>query len=544
MSASAEAATTRTVVEQLADVVADSGCRDMFTLMGAGNVWLIHHLATEHGVRIHHLRHENGAIGAADGLARATGEVTWCTVTQGPGFTNTITAILTAHRGGIPMVFIVSDSSNLDPNRFPFAGSVQALAPELLLHPLGIATIRADGTRAAAQLREAYARARDESRPIVFITPAGLDKIPVTEPVPEAIAPVQAPSAPVDPELIRAAADLIEAGGSTVILAGRGAVSSDAGAETTRVAELIGARISTSVPALGFVADHPATIGPFGGFSIDETERFIEEADTLLVVGASLNLFQARTGEFLEGRRIVRIDRDPAVTGDVVIAADAKEALAALADELASRGAQPHSFEPIAWPGVTGDTTRPGLLDSRVVALELDAALPSPRRVFVDNGHFGVFPILWMRHRTPRSLVWLPDFGAVGSALAGGFASAVADDSTQAVVFIGDSGLYMTLGDLETVVRERAPLIVVCMNDGAAGSELIHMGDWGVPLEQAIFGYNDIAALATGMGATGVKITEPGMVAEAIAAWDPESGPLVLDCHVGREVRSPIYDHA
>jgi len=544
MSAGSATAAASTVVEQLAAVVADSGCRDMFTLMGAGNVWLIHYLATRHGVRIHHLRHENGAVGAADGLARSTGEVGWCTVTQGPGFTNTITALLTAHRGGIPLVFIVSDSSNLDPLRFPFAGTVQALAPEALLHPLGIATVRADGARAAQQLREAFAQARDESRPVAFITPAGLDKVPVQGELPAPIPPAPAPDPAPDPQLVAAAADALQGMQRIVILAGRGAVASGAEAEVCRAAELLGARISTSVPALGFAADHPATIGPFGGFSIGETERSIEEADGFLVVGAALNLFQTRTGSFLQGRTVVRLDRDPDASGDVLLAGDARRSLAALNAELEARGARAAAPQPLPWPVVTDDTGKPGLLDPRTISAELDAALPRPRRVFVDNGHFGAFPILYMRHRAPRSLIWLPDFGAVGSALAAGFASSIADREVQSVLFIGDSGLYMTLGDLETVVRERAPLIVVCMNDGAAGSELVHMGDWGVPPDQAIFGYNDIAALAAGMGAAAALVGEPGQAAAAIAAWDPSRGPLVLDCHIGREVRSPIYDHA
>ncbi|MDO9397383.1 MAG: thiamine pyrophosphate-binding protein, partial [Herbiconiux sp.] len=168
----------QTVMEQLAEVMVGEGCRHLFTLMGAGNLWLIHHLDVQHGLPIHHLRHENGAVGAADGYARATGELGWATVTQGPGFTNTITALLTASRGRTPLVLIVSDTSNLDPQRFPFAGGVQAIAPELLLHPLGIETVRAEGADAGARLRETARRARAESRTIVFVIPAGLDRVP------------------------------------------------------------------------------------------------------------------------------------------------------------------------------------------------------------------------------------------------------------------------------------------------------------------------------------------------------------------------------
>ncbi|MDO9396030.1 MAG: hypothetical protein Q7T71_05770, partial [Herbiconiux sp.] len=91
--------------------------------------------------------------------------------------------------------------------------------------------------------------------------------------------------------------------------------------------------------------------------------------------------------------------------------------------------------------------------------------------------------------------------------------------------------------------RERVPLVVVCMIDGAAGSELAHMKDWGVPPDQAVFGYADLAALARGFGAQAALVRELDELEPALAAWDPAQGPLLLDCHISRAVRSPIYDH-
>lgn len=538
---------SRTVVEEIADVVAATGCRHMFTLMGAGNLWLIHHLDVDHQISIHHLRHENGAIGAADGLARSTGELAWCTVTQGPGFTNTITALLTADRGRAPMILIVSDSSNLDPAQFPFAGGVQALAPEAILHPLGIRTVRATGDDAAAQLSRAVALAREESRPVVFVIPAGLDRLPAAgEGNRETTAPAagQAPE-PIDATEVRRAADALSAADKVVVLVGRGALAAGSAAAAIELAERIGAPISTTVPASGALGEHPLVIGQFGGFSIGETERLIEEADCIVAIGASLNTFQTRKGRFVEGKTIIRIDLEPIPvdgTRTIPIIADAMEGTRALTVEVITRGLD-RTAAAFRDEKVEDDVSQSGALDPRTVCRRLDSLLPRKRRVFVDNGHFGAFPMLYLKHREPRSLIWMPDFGAVGSALAASFASAAADRGTQTVLFIGDCGLYLTLGDLETAVREQVPLIVICMNDGAAGSELVHMQDWGVPPGQAIFGYNDIAKLARGMGAQGVSVTELGQLDDALAGWRPGGGPLVIDCHISREVRSPIYAH-
>jgi thiamine pyrophosphate-dependent acetolactate synthase large subunit-like protein len=540
-----------TVTEQLAAAIAAEGCRHMFTLMGAGNLWLIHALATQQGVEIHHLRHENGAVGAADGAARSTGEVGWCTVTQGPGFTNTITALLTASRGRSPVVLIVADSSNLDPARFPFAGGVQGLSPELILEPLGIDWVRADPDRAGGQLREVAQRARTERRTIAFIMPAGLDRI-VAEPdetIPEPASTSSSPRAALDPVALERAAELRRRAERPVIAVGAGVIAAGAGAEVAELAEALLAPVVTSVPASGALGDHPAVVGQLGGFSVGAAERCVREADLVLAIGISLNPFQTRSGSFFADIPLIRIDVDPMpVTGpepSAMLVGDARTSTRELREHLASNGLAPRD-RPHAAPAAAEafvDVSEPGAIDPRALAVAFDRALPVQRRIIVDNGHFGAFPMIYLRHRAARSLVWLPDFGAVGSALAAAFASATVDPGTRSVLFIGDCGLYMTLGDLETAIRERTPLIIVCMNDGAAGSELVHMHDWGVPPEQAIFGYADLAALAQGMGAQARLVREARDVAPALDAWDPGAGPLFLDCHVSRAVRSPIYDH-
>lgn len=535
-------------VDRLAEAIVAEGCEHMFTLMGAGNLWLIEALVRDHGVKIHHLRHENGAVGAADGAARATGGLGWCTVTQGPGFTNTITALLTAAKGRSPVILLVSDSSNLDPARFPFAGGVQALAPESILEPLGIDWVRAEGERAGEQLRETARRARSEKRTIAFIMPAGLDRIPAA-PLAPAETPADLAAATPDAFAVDGIVSCIEGASHPLIVVGTGVVEAGAGEQVARLGERIGADVVTSVPASGALGAHAAVLGQFGGFSIDAAERAVQQADLLIAIGVSLNVFQTRSGAFLAGKKLVRIDLDPRACAvpapDAGAVGDAAEVLDAL---LAGLGAG-------AEAGATGekgprrliepydDLSEPGAIDPCSLSAALDALLPERRRIIVDNGHFGAFPMIHMRHRAPRSLIWLPDFGAVGSALAASYASATVDPSTQSVLFIGDCGLYMTLGDLETAVRERTPLIVVCMNDGAAGSELVHMTDWGVPPEQAIFGYADLAAVARGMGAQGALIREISEIEAALGQWRPEDGPLLLDCHVSRAVRSPIYDH-
>ncbi|MCZ2814206.1 thiamine pyrophosphate-binding protein [Modestobacter sp. VKM Ac-2979] len=537
---------TTTVVEQLAATMAALGTTDLFTLMGAGNLRLVHHLATGHGVAVHHLRHENGAVGAADGWARVTGRVGWCTVTQGPGFTNTLTALLTADRAHSPVVLITSDSSGLSARQAPFAGGVQGLDPELLLDPLGLPVVRARAETAAADLVTAHRRAVEESRVVVFVVPVGIDLLPAGDP-PAVAAPVRRPVPEPDAAALAAAVAAIASSRRPVVVAGRGAVESGAGPALRRLAALTGAHLTTTVRALGLFEGDPADLGILGGFSTPEAAAVVAEADCLVAVGTSLNFFHTRRSQFVTGRTVVHVDADAAAftafdEPTVAVRGDARAVAERLGAELAGRvGERARAVAPV--PGGFADVSAPGRMDPRAVSVELDRLLPRPRRVYVDNGHFGGFPIMHMTHDRPGSLVWLPEFGAVGSALAASAAGALAEPDGQAVLFIGDCGFYLTMGDLELAVRERLPLVVVCMNDGAAGSELAHMKDWSVPPEQAVFGYADLAAAARGMGAQAALVQEVAGLAPALRDWDPAAGPMFLDCHISRDVRSPLYDH-
>ncbi|MGY1718651.1 thiamine pyrophosphate-binding protein [Blastococcus sp. SYSU DS0552] len=537
---------TTTVVEQVAATLTGLGMTDLFTLMGAGNVRLIHHLATGHGVAVHHLRHENGAVGAADGWARVTGRVGWCTVTQGPGFTNTLTALLTADRARSAVVMLTSDSSGLDVRQSPFAAGVQGLDPVLLLDPVGIATVRATGETAAQDLVDAHDLALREQRPVVLVLPAGIDLLPAG-PAPVLAGPPPDPEPAPEADLA-AAAEALLAARRPLVVAGRGAVEAGAGPALVRLAELTGAHLATTVRALGLFAGHPADLGILGGFSTPEAAAVIADADCLVAVGTSLNFFHTRRSQFLAGATIVHVDRAAAAftaydRPQVAVLGDAREVVERLGAAFAGRTGD---RSPAVAPPVAGfeDVSAPGRIDPRALSAALDRVLPRPRRVFLDNGHFGGFPIVHMTHDRPGSLVWLPEFGAVGSALGAAAAGAIAEPGTQSVLVIGDCGFYLTMGDLELAVRERLPLVVVCMNDGAAGSELAHMKDWGVPPEQAVFGYADLAAAARGMGAQAIAVRETADLAGAVEGWDRAAGPLFLDCHISRDVRNPLYDHA
>jgi thiamine pyrophosphate-dependent acetolactate synthase large subunit-like protein len=197
-----------TVADAVAACVAAFGTRDVFGLVGSGNLQLANALVSA-GATYHGACHEAGAVAMADGYARVSGAVGVATVHQGPGFTNALTALTEAVRSGTPLVLLAAESA---------AGN-QALDQVAVSESLGARVLRLRGAPDAAA---ALAQARDERRAVVLSLPLDVQSAPADAPTPSFPAP-PAPRRPSRDELDRVA-ETLAAAKRPVILAGRGAL--------------------------------------------------------------------------------------------------------------------------------------------------------------------------------------------------------------------------------------------------------------------------------------------------------------------------------
>ena len=548
-----DAAHRETATRNTADVVAATavrlGATHLFELMGGSNMRVVHGFE-EAGATLHHFRDENGAVGAADGYARATGEVGWSSVVHGPGFTNAITALRTAVKARSPLVLIMADASGTPPRSAPFEVGNQGLRPDGLLAELGVVVVRANAATAAQDTVSAYQAARLGRIPVALVIPHGVEAQRSTADVEAAVAELMPLPEPAEPDeaAIAGAERAVRDADRIVILAGRGASDPATARRLERLAELTGAYLSTSVKGIGAFEDSPASLGIFGGFTSEEGTRIIHAADCILAFGVSLNPIQTRRSTFLAGATVVQVDTDPQAFGrhdraDVPVLGPSLVVADALIARLEAAPLEPARSLPTA-PARLGsaftDVSTPGQIDPRALATELDRLLPAERAAVIDGGHFTVWPIAFMHHPSPESLMWACDFGVMGCALGPSIGAAVARPDRLTVLYIGDCGLFLTLGDLEVAARERIPLLVVCFNDGAAGSELVLSEIAGLPGDNAIFGVSDLARIAAAIGTEAAVIQTVGDLEPALAAWDRQ-GPLLLDCRITRAVESPLY---
>jgi len=539
----------RNTAEVVAATAVRLGAEHLFEVMGGSNMRVVHGFE-EAGASLHHFRHENGAVGAADGYARATGAVGWTSVVHGPGFTNAMTALRTAVKARSPLVLVMGDAMSTPARNAPFEVGNQGLAPDALLGELGVVVVRADAATAAQDTVAAYVAALRGRVPVALVIPHGVESLPSGSDVDLAIAGLPELPGPVPPsdQAIAAAERAIRDAKQIVLLAGRGGSAPETARLLERLAELAGAYLATSVKGIGVFEDSPASLGIFGGFTSPEGAKIIETADCILVFGAGLNHIQTRRSTFLSGSVVVQVDEDPRAFGrydraDVPVLGDAAIAARELIARLEAAPIEPARTLPTAPPRMGSsfaDVSQPGQIDPRALAAELDRLLPAERAAVIDGGHFTVWPIAFMHHPTPESLMWTCDFGAMGCGLGPAIGAVVGRPERLTALYIGDCGLFMSLGDLEVAARERLPLLVVCFNDGAAGSEIVLSDIAGLPSDDAIFGVSDLARIAASLGTEAAVISTVADLEPALAGWD-RKGPLFLDCRITRDVRSPLY---
>ncbi|WP_024355347.1 thiamine pyrophosphate-binding protein [Leucobacter chironomi] len=581
--------TTTSLTRALASALARHADQS-FGLMGNGNAHLIEHLA-QVGVPYTAVRHEAGTVAAADAYTRVSGKLAIATTTYGAGFTNTLTALAEAAQARTPMLVVVGDAPSAGPRPWD-------VDQEMLAAALGVRTHMLSVTNIDRTVDRAVAYARRVRRPVVLGIPYDLVNAPAVAPpvegagqgasgsagidlndpavlaalsasVAEVAAPAPAPvvapqterlGGPAGHQLEAAVLALLEAE-RPVVLAGRGAHLAGASAELGAIAEALGALTGTTALARSVFPDARYDLGVTGGFGQQAAMETIELADVVLVVGASLNQFTMRFGDlFGAGTTVIRIDDEqvaPPKTNrpitHLLLQGDARATLATLHGALQAAGRLPSGWresvaglEPggalrvrdnglLAHPdGICAD----GRLDPRTVAAQLDELLPADRHVTTDGGHF----IGWTNTRwhvaSPERLIMV---GTAYQTIGLGFPTvagvAAAAPGTTTVLSTGDGGGLMALADLETAIRTSPSGVIVVWNDGAYGAEVHLYGEMGLGQEPMLIPDVDFAALATALGAQGVRVERLEDL-EALRTWTAAGaqGTILLDCRVSRTV--------
>ena len=549
------------VYEALAAVFRDSGIEVVFGLAGDDTVKLAAVLAAS-GVRYYGSRHECQAVSMADGYSRASGKLGLTILSRGPGFTNGLTAMVCAAKAGSSVLILAGDTGiGVQDPSFPARSRLNPkhVDQDAACAAAGVPAVKIiSPSSAAADLRAVVARARQGC---TFAVNVPIDVMEAEAGVMESTVtlPRQAQVNGPDPSQIAELADVLESGWAArkpVILAGRGAVRAGAGRELQELSKEIGALLTTSVGAHGLFSGNPYSIGICGTLSSPLASELLAQADLVLVFGAGLNHHTTYKGTMFPRARVIQIDSSEDAFGrhtgppDMAIHADARAAAADLVVELRRRGFRSEGFRTLAVKAQLDDykpeasfqdQSSPKAMDPRTLMVKLNTLIPRDRCLVVEGGHHVNYSAAYLEVCDPASFIFPIESFSIGLGMGAAIGAAVARPDRTTLLEIGDGGLLMTLGDLETSVRYHLPILIVVSNNDSLGSEQYILEAAGLPSDIACFPTPPFADLMRDMGGRGYTITSvTDLMGIARELAGRPSIPTLLDCRINADVRAPM----
>ena len=529
----------------------------VFGVMGNGNAYFLDALERETPAEFTAVRHEQGAVAAADAHFRASGRIAAGTATYGAGFTNTLTALAESVQARVPLVLVVGD----EPTSGPRPWDVDQIA---LASAVGARTYTVGRADAAATTIIAIEHALTYRVPVVLAIPydvAALDAGPVSD-APEPRVPASlTPGGAFAEGMLDEIATALRHAERPLLLAGRGAWLAGAGEALGSLADATGALTASTALGRGVFPAVEYDLGVTGGFGAEGAMELVHEADVAVVFGASLNQFTMRFGElFASGTRVFQVDVAPAATHAHVggyVRGDAHVVAEALVKRLLSSGSVEGFGETARTPWREtvdiaaareydgGDGLAPdGRLDPRSAAQRIAELLPEDRVVVSDGGHFiGWANMYWPVASPDRMMMVGTAFQAIGQGWPSVVGAARARPESTVVLTSGDGGGLMAIADLESAVRTaRGRGCAVIWNDAAYGAEVHLYGLKGLAEEPMLIPQVDFAAFAAAVGAEGVVVRTLDDL-DRLATWAAqpvtERPFLLLDLRISPAVIAP-----
>jgi acetolactate synthase-1/2/3 large subunit len=521
------------------------GVKTVFGISGGAVIHLYHALPE---YPIHHvlMRHEQAAAHAADGYARATGQVGVCIATSGPGATNLVTGLATAYMDSSPLVAITGQvaASVIGSDAFQEV-NITGITLPITKHNYLVT----DAEELPTIIREAFYIART-GRPgpvLIDITKdAQAAEIEYVYPDEVHLPGYQLPQSDVSSRF-EGAAQMINQAEKPLFIAGHGVVLAGAEDELLELIEKASVPVVTTLLGIGALPEtHPLCLGMAGMHGEAYTNLALSEADLIVSLGSRFDdRLTGPVNKFARQARVIHVDVDPVeidknVPTDLALVADLKDVLPALVPLVEHRDRSMWLARIQEWRDESGQRD--------IVAQETDNLLPQyvvrqiwhatqgDALVVSDVGQNQMWEAQYFVHHRRRGLLSSGGLGTMGFALPAAIGAQMGCPNEQVWVTVGDGGFQMNIQELATVVQEKLPIKIAVLNNGYLGmvrqwQQLFFEGRYsGTPLLGPSF-----AKVAQAYGIPGLTVQEKSEVVPAIAQAVAGDGPMLIDFLVEQE---------
>lgn len=492
-------------------------------------------------------RHEQGAVHAADGYARATGKVGVCIATSGPGATNLVTGIATAYMDSVPIVAITGQVgvSLIGKDSFQEA-DIRGITTPVSKHNYLVKKVE-DLPRV---IKEAFYIART-GRPGPVVVDISKDvfnaSFDFSYPQ-EVFLRGYCPEPTGEEQEVAAAVAALLTAKRPLLFIGGGVNLSDTGNSLHRLQELTGVPVTASLMGLGCVSLTASPyLGMLGMHGTYAANMAVSECDLLIGIGVRFDdRVTGSVNDFAAGAKIIHFDIDPAeinknIRADSRVVGDLRWSLPLLCEKLAELDLTDWKQQvAVSWCSRLEEWKRkqplryrpiPGTIMPQEVIRTVSRLTEGNAVIVTDVGQHQMWTAQFYDFCNQRSLLTSGGLGTMGYGLPAAIGAQVGLPDVPVILFTGDGGIMMNCQEMATAANNGLPLKIVVMNNQVLGmvSQWQRMFYGGRYSHTSLRGKTDFVKLAEAMGVTGLRVTEPELLEATLAEALRLPGPVLVE---------------